>query len=129
MLFGRRIRALRQMRHLTQESLGERADLSAKFVGMVERGTGNPTLDAVARIAAALQLELWELFRFEETEVQGPALAAARATIAAEKVEEYLVGLPAAEIDRVVRIVEAALDRRDPRPVAPARIRRKRVLR
>lgn len=110
MLFGRRLRAIRKLRHLTQEDLGEKAHLSGKFVGEIERGRGNPSLEVVVRLAKALSLKLWELVRIEETQPNGPIQSAAHGMIAAEKVSAYLVGRPAAEVNRVVRIVEAALD-------------------
>lgn len=109
-LFGRRLRAIRKLRQLTQENLGEKARLSGKFVGDIERGRGNPSLEVVARLAKALNLKLWELVRIEETQPHGPIQSAAHDMIAAEKVSAYLVGRPAAEVNRVVRIVEAALD-------------------
>jgi transcriptional regulator with XRE-family HTH domain len=58
---GRRVRELRHARDLTQEQLGERAGLSYKFIGEVERGIGNPTLDTLASVAAALDVEVVDL--------------------------------------------------------------------
>jgi transcriptional regulator with XRE-family HTH domain len=43
---------------MTQEVLAERAGLHATYVGMVERGVRNPTLDVAAQIAKALRVEL-----------------------------------------------------------------------
>jgi len=60
-LVGSRIRELRRARGLTQESLGERAGLSYKFIGEVERGMANPTLDTLAGIATALDVDVPEL--------------------------------------------------------------------
>ena len=60
-LVGSRIRELRRARGLTQESLGERAGLSYKFIGEVERGMANPTLDTLASIAMALDVDVPEL--------------------------------------------------------------------
>jgi transcriptional regulator with XRE-family HTH domain len=58
---GTRVRALRLARHLTQEQLGHRAHLSYKFIGEVERGIGNPTIETLVDIAAALEVDLDEL--------------------------------------------------------------------
>ena len=63
-LLGRRIRSLRQARGLTQERLGELADLNYKYLGSVERGEGNPSLLVLERIAVALEVELSDLLRF-----------------------------------------------------------------
>jgi transcriptional regulator with XRE-family HTH domain len=108
-LLGRRLRALRKLRKLTQEKLGERARLSGKFVGEVERGVGNPSLDALVRLAGALDVDLGELVRFEESSGRGAAPNAARGFAAAERVATYLAHRPAAEIERALRILEAAL--------------------
>ena len=48
---------------LSQEQLGERAGVSYKFLGEVERGQGNPTVDTLARIAGALDVEVADLLR------------------------------------------------------------------
>ncbi|NVN91933.1 MAG: helix-turn-helix transcriptional regulator [Desulfuromonadales bacterium] len=47
---------------MSQEELGEKAELSYKFVGEVERGSVNPSLDSLAGIAAALNVEIVKLF-------------------------------------------------------------------
>ena len=54
------------MRRLTQEELAERAGLSYKFVGEVERGQGNPTVETLVRLSKALQLEIGDLFASTE---------------------------------------------------------------
>ena len=60
--FGGAVRTSRLRQHLTQEQLAERCGLSQKFIGEVERGVANPTIETVARIASALLLEVAELF-------------------------------------------------------------------
>ncbi len=109
-LFGRRLRALRKLRMMTQEKLGERAGVSGKLVGQIERGDGNPTLDVIAGLAAGLDVEPGELLQFEEERPQGPASDAASAFAAAEQVSRYLARRPAGEVERALRILEAALD-------------------
>jgi len=63
---GENIRSLRKSRGLSQEDLGEKADLSYKFVGEIERGTVNPSLDSLARIANALNVEVAKLFLYDD---------------------------------------------------------------
>jgi transcriptional regulator with XRE-family HTH domain len=46
---------------ITQEVLAERAGLHSTYVGMVERGIRNPTLDVASRIARGLKVELADL--------------------------------------------------------------------
>lgn len=109
-LFGRRLRAMRKMRNLTQEELGERAHVSGKFVGLIERGQGNPSLDVLGRLAEGLRVDLWQMLQLEESRPEGNPRNAARAFAAAEKVEQYLAGRPASDVERALRILEAALD-------------------
>lgn len=59
---GKRIRALRRIKNLTQEDLGEKAGLSYKFVGEIERGEVNPSLDSLVKIATALGVKVGDLF-------------------------------------------------------------------
>jgi transcriptional regulator with XRE-family HTH domain len=46
---------------MSQEKLAEKADLSPKYLGEVERGCVNISLDALIRIAQALGVRLPEL--------------------------------------------------------------------
>lgn len=71
---GQRVRQLRLERGWTQETLGERASLSYKFIGEVERGSGNPTVDSVGQIARALGVEISALFARETPTVHYPPL-------------------------------------------------------
>jgi transcriptional regulator with XRE-family HTH domain len=114
-LFGRRLRALRKLRMLTQEQLGERASVSGKLVGQIERGLGNPTLDVIQGLAAGLEVEPAALLQFEE---ERPGIAAAAdAFAAAERVSRYLAKRPASEVERALRILEAAMDETETRTV------------
>lgn len=62
---GRNIRALRKAQGWSQEALGEKADLSYKFVGEIERGLVNPSLDSLMKIADVFKVEVAELFMTE----------------------------------------------------------------
>ena len=107
-LFGRRLRALRKLRMFTQEKLGERAGVSGKLVGQIERGDGNPTLDVIAGLAAGLDVDAHQLLDFEEERPQGSATGAADGFAAAEQIQRSLEGRPADEVERALRIIEAA---------------------
>ena len=63
---SQRIRSLRELKNLTQEQLGERAGLSGKFIGEIERGNGNPTVDTLDKIAKALDTSLAQLLTESE---------------------------------------------------------------
>lgn len=61
--FGRRLRALREERGLTQEGLADRAGVDRKLVYRTELGQTSPRLDAVVGIADALGVTPSDLLR------------------------------------------------------------------
>lgn len=69
-LLGRRIRTIRKDKGWTQEELGAKADTSYKFIGEIERGQQNPSFDILVKVADALDVELFELFRFDQETVK-----------------------------------------------------------
>jgi transcriptional regulator with XRE-family HTH domain len=64
--FGRRVRALRIAKGLSQEELAFRANVHRTYLGGIEIGKRNPSLKNIAAIARALEVPIFELFRFEE---------------------------------------------------------------
>ncbi len=63
--FGRRLRELRTAQALSQEKLAERAGLHRTYVGSVERGERNVSLDAIHALAEALGVPVTHLFTNE----------------------------------------------------------------
>ena len=60
--FGRRVRALRQARGLSQEAFADLAQIHRTYVGSVERGEQNLSLVNIERLASTLGISLSELF-------------------------------------------------------------------
>lgn len=63
---SKRIRSLRTSKKWTQQELGEKANIDYKFLGEIERGEKNPSFKILVQIAEALDIEIPELFRFEQ---------------------------------------------------------------
>jgi transcriptional regulator with XRE-family HTH domain len=59
--FGAKVRERRTALHLSQEELAERADVHRTYVGMIERGEKNITLENIAKLAKALEFTLSQL--------------------------------------------------------------------
>jgi len=59
---GERVKEIRLSQGKTQEDVAERAGLSYKFIGEVERGIANPSVDTLDRLAGALGVQLSDFF-------------------------------------------------------------------
>jgi transcriptional regulator with XRE-family HTH domain len=59
---GERLRAIRTLRRVTLRTLAERAELSESFLSQVERGRANASVASLKRIAAALGVNVADLF-------------------------------------------------------------------
>jgi transcriptional regulator with XRE-family HTH domain len=57
------LRRLRHAKRMTQEELAERAGLSARYVGRIERADVSASVTVLGRIAEALEVEAAELVR------------------------------------------------------------------
>lgn len=62
-IFGQNVRRVRLKRGMTLESLATEAGLAYSYMGGIERGQRNPTLDVAEKIANALESEPVALFR------------------------------------------------------------------
>ncbi|ERI65827.1 DNA-binding helix-turn-helix protein [Clostridium sp. KLE 1755] len=61
-LVGARIRGFRKEKHLSQEELAEKCNLHPTYIGQLERGEKNPTIESVMKISDGLQVPLDQLF-------------------------------------------------------------------
>lgn len=59
---GLRIRYYRKEKHLTQENLAEICGLHPTYIGQLERGEKNATVESVYRIAHGLNIPFSKLF-------------------------------------------------------------------
>jgi transcriptional regulator with XRE-family HTH domain len=59
--FSQNIGLVRRVKNLSQETIGEMAELHRTYIGQIERGEVSPTLDAAERLAQALGVQLWEV--------------------------------------------------------------------
>ena len=61
-IIGQRIRNYRTQKGLSQERLAELAGCHPTYIGQLERGEKNATLESVEKIASAMDISLSELF-------------------------------------------------------------------
>ena len=77
--FGEHLRTLRKDRALSQADLGGLAGVNDKYLGEVERGDGNPSLEVLQRLAKALGVDVAtlvgdEIVRLDRAELRTEAL-------------------------------------------------------
>ncbi|NMM65250.1 helix-turn-helix transcriptional regulator [Clostridium sp. P21] len=63
-IIGERIRNLRKECGLSQEELAYRASLHPTYIGQLERGEKNATLESIEKVTAALNISFEDLFKY-----------------------------------------------------------------
>ena len=63
-LLGKRIKEIRKFKGLTQEQLSEMIDIETSSLSGIESGRFYPSLHVLEKIAAVLEVELIEFFKF-----------------------------------------------------------------
>ncbi|MBZ9753483.1 helix-turn-helix domain-containing protein [Deinococcus sp. HMF7620] len=61
--FAAHVRRLRKLARWSQEDLGDHAGIHRTYIGAIERGEANVTLDHMQRLADALQVDVSELLQ------------------------------------------------------------------
>ena len=62
-VFGKRVRELRKERGLSQVELASKVGIDRSYMGFLERGERNPSLEMIAKIAEALSVTPDELLK------------------------------------------------------------------
>lgn len=60
--FGARVRQLREAAGYSQEAFADKCGYARSYMSRIERGQGNPSLDAIEVFATALEIEVCSLF-------------------------------------------------------------------
>lgn len=61
-LIGKNVKYYCYRENLTQEQLAEKTKSSVNYIGRLERGQHNPSVDKLEKVASALNIEPYELF-------------------------------------------------------------------
>lgn len=101
---GRRVRDMRSAASLTQEALGERAGVSAKYVSAIESGVVNVSIGVLRDIAAdGFGLSMAAFLAFDIEPDEAGRLEA--------EIVSLLVGLPVDSRRRALRALDAFFSR------------------
>lgn len=61
--FGKRVRAIRKQKGISQEQLAHLAQIDRSYMGKIERGEFNLTITKIYQISEALNIHVIELFK------------------------------------------------------------------
>jgi len=75
---AKNIKALRYRRNWSQADLAEKSDLSIVYLSDIERGNKWPYLDTLVKLAAAFNIEVYELLKPENITPPGSASVLAK---------------------------------------------------
>ncbi|MBT2289500.1 helix-turn-helix transcriptional regulator [Paenibacillus albidus] len=98
---GEKIRVLRVEQGLSQEKLGELAELNSNYIGQIERGEKSISVFTLKKIAEGLSLSLEQLFRIVDPADREDALG---------EMIELMVKRPVHEHAKALAVLKAALD-------------------
>jgi transcriptional regulator with XRE-family HTH domain len=101
-LFGRKVRAVREAARLSRELAAEKAGITASYLGEVERGEKWPSLEILAAIALALSVPLTVLFEFEAQETDPATLL--------QKLHRIVENRSADQQQQALRVLKALLE-------------------
>jgi transcriptional regulator with XRE-family HTH domain len=61
-IFGKRLRSLREQHGWSQEQLGRAAGLGGKYIGIIERAEKSASFEAIEKLSKALKVDSYQLF-------------------------------------------------------------------
>lgn len=100
---GKRIRGYRTRLKLSQEELAEKCRLHPTYIGQLERGEKNATIESVSKVAEGLKIPLSTLFEnIEQT-------AFTEKTVAGEAYD-LIQTLPTDSQEKILGIIKAILE-------------------
>jgi transcriptional regulator with XRE-family HTH domain len=95
--FGKNIRAARDSANSSREVVAERAEITAEYLGEVERGEKWPTLKVISSIARAIGVSPEVFFNFDNHEAGAPL----------EQVQQALAKRTAEQQKQALRVIKA----------------------
>ena len=65
-ILGQKIKELRKKSGMSQEELAGAVNISTSFLSRIETAKENPSLDSLIKLAKALKISLYQLFKTED---------------------------------------------------------------
>jgi transcriptional regulator with XRE-family HTH domain len=101
-LFGRKVRAVRDAAHVSRELAAEKSGITASYLGEVERGEKWPSLEIISAIATALSVSTSVFFEFEARETDSGILT--------QKLHRIIENRTTEQQQQALRVLKGLLD-------------------
>lgn len=101
-IVGQRLRQRRRELGYSQETTAEKADLHPTYIGQVERGEKNATIESIEKICLALELPMEDLF--------SEIIATNSQYLVAQKCYDLIVNQPPADQKKLYTLLEAIVN-------------------
>jgi len=97
-IIGQRLRARRLQLGYSQNLTSEKADLHPTYIGQVERGEKNATVESIAKLCTALNLPMEELF--------ANIVSASSSYRPAQQCYELIINQPAGDQEKIYCLIK-----------------------
>lgn len=98
-LFGKKLRAIREVRNLSREQLAENLGISANYIGEIERSEKWPTFEMLVQLAYGLRVSPAAFFDYEAEETDR--------TILLTKLHRLLDDCDEEQLQQALRVLRA----------------------
>lgn len=104
-IIGQRVRNYRTSKGLSQEKLAELSGCHPTYIGQVERGEKNATLESIEKISSAMGISLSQLFeKFGESETESIPLKCYELIASKSKIDQEQIYKILVELDKYKNI-------------------------
>lgn len=100
---GKKIRLYRKAKNYTQEELGEILHIDQSYLGRIERGEINITLETLIKISEALDIKAYLLLKNEKSDWESSK------TDALNNIDMLLLSLSTSELHIIHRMLKEAI--------------------
>ncbi|MBI5178537.1 MAG: helix-turn-helix transcriptional regulator [Nitrospinae bacterium] len=108
--FGKRLRLIRKSEGLTLDELAGTTGLDPSYLGEVERGRRNLTIDNIEKIAKGFNIEAYRLFLFHAGGVDAKN---EKALVSKERIADIVEHMPEKHRRRLMQIVHLCSELRE----------------
>ena len=95
--FGARLKELRENKGLNQEQLAEIIGLESRHISRIETGKSFTTIDNIAKIAKALDVDIDTLFKFKHKNSR---------EVLIEEINKYLVSADDSHVEAAFKLIQ-----------------------